>query len=214
MHGITYPVPAWRVLASATPMPGRPHSKRLPLIGRQEELGLLLRSWDASKKGSGQVVLIQGEAGIGKSRLIEAMRAKIGGDYVWVVDAVLALSQQHDPLPRHRHLKRALGWRTEDDDASKLAKLEAALKTQSLALDRMVPLYAELLGLPLPPGRYAALQLTAQERREQTLDTLAGWLLDEAERKPVLNVWEDLHWADPTTLELLTSILSNRRLSR
>ena len=205
MHGIADPVPAWRVLGERdADAAEEPAANGLPLVGRQEELGLLLRSWDASKKGSGQVVLIQGEAGIGKSRLIEAMRAKMNGDFVWVVTRCSPYHTNTTLYPVIEHLKRALGWRVEDDDAARLAKLEMALKSQSLPLERAVPLYTELLGLPLPSGRYAPLQLTAQEQREQTLDALAGWLLDEAEHKPVLNVWEDLHWADPTTLELLT----------
>ncbi len=72
-----------------------------------------------------------------------------------------------------------------------------------LSLAEAVPLYAELMSLALPEGRYAPLELSAKQKREQTLDALAGWLLEEAERTPVLRVWEDLHWADPTTLELL-----------
>jgi predicted ATPase len=176
----------------------------LPLVGRQEELGLLLRSWEASKEGHGQVVLIQGEAGIGKSRLVEALREQLSGqDYIRVTHRCSPYHANSTLYPVIEHLKRAMGWMPEDDAEAKQGKLEATLTRQSLPPEDAVPLYAELLSLPLPEGRFAPLELSAKERREQTLDALAGWLLEEAERTPVLNVWEDLHWADPTTLELL-----------
>ena len=202
--GIADPVPVWRVLRERTGVPERSSEARTgPLIGRQEELGLLLRAWDASSKGRGQVVLIQGEAGIGKSRLVEAMRARVEVDHLWVVTRCSPYHSNTTLYPVIDHLKRIMGWRVEDDATCKLAKLEAALTTQSLPLDQAVPLYAELLDLPFPPERYPPLQLTAQEQRERTLDALAAWLLEEAEKKPFLHVWEDLHWADPTTIELL-----------
>jgi hypothetical protein len=196
LKGFREPVQAWRVLREGD-IDSRYEAKhvggRLPLVGRQEELGLLLRSWEASKEGHGQVVLIQGEAGIGKSRLVEALRERVSGeDYIWV-------ATRFSP----EHMKRAMGWKTEDDAEARLEKLEAALKGQSLPPEEAVPLYAELMSLPLPEGRYPPLELSAKQKREQTLDALSGWLLEEAERTPVLHVWEDLHWADPTTLELL-----------
>jgi class 3 adenylate cyclase/tetratricopeptide (TPR) repeat protein len=204
-HGITNPVAAWRVLRERSDdvSDGAGETNSRPMVGRQEELGLLLRSWDASKKGNGQVVLIQGEAGIGKSRLVDTLRSKLESDHAWVAIRCSPYHANSTLYPIIEHLKRAIGWRAEDDDAGKLAKLESALKAQSLELQRVVPLYAELLMLPLPPDRYPPMQVTPQEQREQTLDALAGWLLEAAERKPVLHVWEDLHWADPTTLELL-----------
>ncbi|MCH8196886.1 MAG: adenylate cyclase, partial [Proteobacteria bacterium] len=105
--------------------------------------------------------------------------------------------------PVIEHLKRVMGWKPEDSAEERLEKLEAALKAQSLPPEEAVPLYAELMSLPLPEGRYAPLELGAKQKREQTFDALAGWLLEEAEQTPVLHLWEDLHWADPTTLDLL-----------
>ncbi len=207
LKGIAEPVHAWRVLREgdldgddeAAPLEGG-----LPLVGRQEELGLLLRSWEASKKGHGQAVLIQGEAGIGKSRLVEALREQVSReDYIWVAHRCSPYHANSTLYPAIEHLKRVMGWKPEDGAEAKIEKLEAALKGQSLPLEEAVPLYAELMSLPLPVGRYAPLELSAKQKREQTLDALVGWLLEMAERTPVLNVWEDLHWADPTTLELL-----------
>jgi class 3 adenylate cyclase/predicted ATPase len=207
VKGIDQPIQVWRVVGERD-VDSRYEATRmgsgLPLVGRQEELGLLTRSWEATKQGHGQVVLIQGEGGIGKSRLLEALREQIHGeDYIWVAHRCSPYHINSPLYPIIEHMKRVIGWKPEDDTERKLEKLEAALGRQSLPLDEAVPLYAELMSLPLPQGRYAPLELTALQQREQTLDALAGWLLEEAERTPVLNAWEDLHWVDPTTLELL-----------
>ncbi|MCH7794344.1 MAG: AAA family ATPase, partial [Proteobacteria bacterium] len=207
LKGIAEPVPAWRVLGEGD-IDSRYEAKRvgagLPLVGRQEELGLLLRSWEATKETHGQVVLIQGEAGIGKSRLVEALRERVSEqDYIWIAARCSPYHANSTLYPVIEHLKRVMGWTPEDGAEAKLEKLEAALEGQSLPPEEAVPLYAELMSLALPEGRYAPLELSAKQKREQTLDALAGWLLEMAERTPVLQVWEDLHWADPTTLELL-----------
>ncbi len=207
LKGIAHPVPVWRVV-SERDIDSRLAAKRggggLPLVGRQEELGLLLRSWEASKEGHGQVVLVQGEAGIGKSRLLEALREHISAEkYLWVAHRCSPYHANSTLYPVIEHLKRVLDWRADDVAAQKLRKLEAALGDQSLPLEEAVPLYADLMSLPLPTGRYAFLDLNPKQKREATLDAVAGWLLEMAEQRPVLNVWEDLHWADPTTLELL-----------
>ncbi len=207
LKGIAEPVRAWRVVREGDAdghYEAKPVGGGMPLVGRQEELGLLARSWEASKRGRGQAVLIQGEAGIGKSRLIEALRERVSGeDHTWIAVRCSPYHANSTLYPVIEHLKRVMGWKQEDGADEKLEKLETALKAQSLPPEESVPLYAELMSLPLPEGRYAPLELNARQQREQTLDALAGWLLEEAERTPVLHMWEDLHWADPTTLELL-----------
>ncbi|HEX6137726.1 MAG TPA: adenylate/guanylate cyclase domain-containing protein [Casimicrobiaceae bacterium] len=207
LKGMAEPLHAWRVvrerdIAGLGRARGTDASQ---LVGRQEELGLLIRSWEASRNGHGQVVLIQGEAGIGKSRLVTALRAQAERDeYVWVATRCSPYHTSTSLHPVVEHLKRVIGWTPGDGSEERLAKLESALATQSfLPTERAVPLYAALLALPLPAGRYAPLELDPEEQREQTLDALVGWLLEEAERKPVLRVWEDVQWADPTTLALL-----------
>lgn len=207
LKGIARPVQVWRVV-SEREVESRYEAKRvggrLPLVGRQEELGLLVRAWEAAKEGHGQVVLIQGEAGIGKSRLVQALREQVAGeDYIWVAARCSPYHANSPLYPVIEHLKRAVGWKPEDGPEEKLEKLEASLQEQRLPLEEVVPLYAELMSLPLPEDRYPALQMTPQQKREATLDAIAGWLLEMAERTPVLHAWEDLHWADPTTLELL-----------
>jgi class 3 adenylate cyclase/predicted ATPase len=207
LKGITQPVQVWRVTAERE-VESRYEAKRvgarLPLVGRQEELGLLVRSWEAAKEGHGQVVLIQGEGGIGKSRLVGALRERVAGDdYIWVAVRCSPYHANSTLYPVIEQVKRAMGWKPEDDAETRVKKLEGALRKQSLPLEEVVPLYAELMSLPLPKDRYPALQMTPQQKREATLDAVVGWLLELAERRPMLNVWEDLHWADPTTLELL-----------
>ena len=203
LKGIAEPVHAWRVLGEGRDEIWRV-GRGLPLVGRREELGLLVRSWEASKEGHGQAVLIQGEAGIGKSRLVEALREQVAGeDYVWVTVRCSPYHANSTLYPVIEHLKRVMGWKPEDSAEERFEKLEVALGSQSLPLKEAVPLYAELMAVPVPESRYQALTLNADQKREQTLDALAGWLLEEAEQRPVLQVWEDLHWADPTTLELL-----------
>jgi len=200
-------MPVWRVVRESD-IDSRYEAKRsagrLPLVGRQEELGLLLRSWESAKDRHGQVVLIQGEPGIGKSRLLEALREHVADEnYLWSAARCSLYHANSALYPVIEHLKRAVGWKPEDGVEKKIEKLEASLQRQSLPLEEVMPLYAELFSLPLSEDRYAPLNLEAKQKRERTLDALSGWLLEEAERTPVLQVWEDLHWADPTTLELL-----------
>ena len=149
-------------------------------------------------------MLIQGEPGFGKSRLLEALREPLDdGEYEWVS---IRCSPYHTNSPLYpvvEHLKRALGWQPDDDDQARLVKLEAALEPMSTPLEEVVPLYAEIMSLPIPEDRYPALGMTPKQQRDATLDAIVGWALEVAESKPVLHVWEDLHWADPTTRELL-----------
>lgn len=207
LKGLDQAVPVWRALRardSHSRYEARRGAGGSPLLGRQEELGLLLRSWESSKQGHGQAILIQGQAGIGKSRLIEALREQAGADdYVWVAHRCSPYHANSTLYPVIEHLQRVLGWSAESSAEEKLAQLEAALANQSLPLAETIPLYADLLSLPLPDGRYKSLNLSPRQQREATLDAVVAWLLEMAERTPVLNVWEDLHWADPTTLELL-----------
>jgi tetratricopeptide (TPR) repeat protein len=171
-------------------------------------MGLLLRAWDGSRHGRGQVVLIQGEAGVGKSRLVESLRETAGEDRIWVA---IRCSPFHTASAFHpiiEHLKRVFGWQPEDEAPHYLAKLEAGLAGfKTLPLAESVRLFADLMSVPVPEDRYPRLSMTAQQQRDVTLDAIVAWLIETAECAPVLMAWEDLHWADPTTLEALGMLI-------
>ncbi len=175
------------------------------LVGRDEEIGLLRRAWQSTKdEGRGQVVTISGEAGIGKSVLIDGVRAEVRAE--GLPCAVLRCSPYHTNSALHpmiQHLKRVVGWQPEHTAEERLAKLEAMLATYDQPIGETVPLLASLMSLPLPEDRYPPVALTPQQQKQQTQDTIIAMILEAAERQPLLQLWEDLHWADPSTLELL-----------
>jgi class 3 adenylate cyclase/predicted ATPase len=207
LKGVAEPMAVWRVLGRRTPSQ---HDDEVPstrapfLVGRDEELGLLRRRWEQSKEGLGQVVLLSGAAGLGKSSLVAALRAQVGRE--GYARLTLRCSPYHTNSalsPVIEHLQQVLQFERTDSPATKLAKLEQGLQAWRLPREEVVPLFGALLAVPLPVARYPARGLSPQQQRQQTQDALVAWLLEEAARQPVLAVWEDLHWADPTTLELL-----------
>jgi predicted ATPase/class 3 adenylate cyclase len=177
------------------------------LVGRDEEIGLLLRRWEQSKEGLGQVVHLSGEAGIGKSALVEVLRAHIRAEGLPRIVFHCSPYHQNSALyPVITHVEHLLQFERQDTPAAKLDKLAHRLQTYNLPLDEVVPLFAALLSVPLH-GRYAMPSLSPPQQKQQTLDALVAWMVDEAERQPVLAVWENLHWADPSTLEMLALVL-------
>jgi class 3 adenylate cyclase/predicted ATPase len=207
LKGVAEPIAVLRVLG-----PGEPANDevelaptRLPfLVGREAELGLLLQRWEQSKVGLGQVVLLNGEAGIGKTALVEVLRAHVAREGYTRLGFRGSPYHTHSALyPVIEHLRRMLRLDRHDSPEVTPDKLERALQGSGLPLAEAVPLLAALLAVPLPEGCYAALTLTPQQQRQQTLDTLVAWLVAEAEHRPALAVYEEVHWADPSTLEWL-----------
>jgi class 3 adenylate cyclase/predicted ATPase len=211
LHGVAEPVAVSRVrglLATSSHDEEFVAAGAPLLVGRDEEVGLLRRRWDQSKAGHGQVVLLSGEAGIGKSALVEALRALVRAEGLPRI--ALRCSPYHTNsalYPVIAHLEHLSQLEPDDPPATRLAKLEAGLRPSGLPLAEVVPLFAGLLSVPVPSERYAALTVTPQQQKQQTLDALTTWMMAEAERQPVLVAWEDLHWADPTTLELLGLVI-------
>ena len=207
LHGVAEPMTIRRVRGlPATPSRDEEFvTAGVPLlVGREEESGLLRRRWEQSKAGLGQVVLISGEAGIGKSALVEGLRTQVRAEGLPRI--AYRCSPYHTTsalYPVITHIEHLLQFAPDDPPATKLAKLEAGLRPYGLPLAEVVPLLAGLLSVSLPAERYAPLTLMPQQQKQQTLDALVAWLAAEAERQPVLVAWEDLHWADPTTLEVL-----------
>src|SRR4029453_816895 len=204
LRGVAEPMTISRVRGLlATPSPDEEFVTRtMPvLVGREEERGLLRRRWNQSQAGLGQVVFVSGEAGIGKSALVEGLRAQVRAEGLPRMASRCSPYHTASALyPLITYLERLWQFAPDDGPVTRLIKLEAGLRSFDLPLAEVVPLFAGLLGVPLPAARYAPLTGTPQHQKQQTLDTLVAWLAAQAERQPVLAVWEDLHWADPTTL--------------
>ena len=180
-----------------------------PLVGRQEEISLLRQRWEQSKAGLGQVVLLRGEPGIGKSRLVEALREQVRSEGYGCLTFRCSPYHTHSAFyPAIDALERLLHWHRDMAPETKFTQLEQALQRYRMPLQETVPLLAALLSLPLPAERYASLSLSPQRQRQQTQEVLVACLLEEAQRRPVVAVWEDLHWADPSTLELLSLVMN------
>jgi predicted ATPase len=187
-----------------------------PLVGREQEVGLLLERWAQVKDGFGQVVLLSGEAGIGKSRLVQVLKEQVAAEpQAWLTPCQCSPYYQHSALyPLIDLLERvALRFEREESPQQKLCKLEGFLVQYGLPLAEVVPLFAALLSLPLPAD-YAPLNLTPEQQKQQTLQALLTILLRIAAQQPVLFVMEDLHWVDPTTLELLSLLVDQGPTAR
>jgi tetratricopeptide (TPR) repeat protein len=178
-----------------------------PLVGRDQELGLLDDRWAQVKDGWGQAVLISGEAGIGKSRLVQAFRERIAEQpHTWLECRCSPYTQDSTLYPVEELHRQGLAWRPEDPVEEKLARLEAGLEVAGFDLDEAVPPMAAFHGIPLPE-HYPALTLSPEAQRRKTLELLAEWLLRLGRQQHSILLMEDLHWLDPSTLELLGQVL-------
>ena len=202
LAGFAEPQPAWRVIGESG-MLSRFEALRsgeTPLVGRDEEVELLLRRWQQAKSGEGRVVLISGEAGIGKSRLTAALSERIGTEPHTRLRYFCSPHHQDSALyPFIAQLERAAGFARDDAVEGKLGKLRALL-APGMQDDDDITLLSELLSLP---SSAADLNLSPQRKREKLFEALLGQLEAEARRRPVLMVFEDAHWIDPTSRELL-----------
>jgi len=210
LKGIAQPVEAWQALSEGTAESRFEalHGQRLtPLVGRDEEAALVVRRWQRAKESEGQVVLISGEPGIGKSRLCETVRARIAEQRHFRLG--YQCSPYHTNSAFHpviSQLEHAAQIRPQSSAAEKLDRLEALLRESSDALEEDVPLFAALLSIPLAE-RYSPIDNDAQEQKEQTLEALVRQLEALSAQRPVLILFEDLHWVDPSTLELLDTLV-------
>ncbi|HET6521210.1 MAG TPA: adenylate/guanylate cyclase domain-containing protein [Geminicoccaceae bacterium] len=214
LKGFPAPLRAWRVVdeaPAADAFEARRAADPGPLVGREPELARLLERWERAKAGRGQVVLLTGEAGIGKSRLAEALRERLARE--GRVERRLACSPLHETSTLHpvlAHLERAAGLRRDDPPERKLERLEAARAPADAAAREAVPVIAGLLGIPTGGQRPQA-EVRPQRRKERTLELLADHMLGRPPDRPLLVVFEDVYWADPTSLELLGRLVERVR---
>jgi class 3 adenylate cyclase len=179
-----------------------------PLVGRDSEVTLLQERWEQVKAGHGQVVLLSGDAGIGKSRLVQMLKEHVANEPHTRWECRSAEYSQNTALfPITNLFQRLLQFQAEDTPNEKLAKLEQMLSQYRLPLEESVQLFAPLLSVPMPEHHYPPLNFSPQRQRQKTLETIVALLLELAERQPVLFIVEDLHWTDPTTLELLNLVI-------
>jgi class 3 adenylate cyclase len=209
IKGLAMPVMAARVLRESA-VEGRFAALRTagtPLVGRDEELALLDRRWQQAKSGEGCVVLISGESGIGKSRLAQTLLEQLAGEPHTRLRLFCSPHHQERALhPTITQLERAAGFRREDTAEQRLDKLEAVLAQATNDLGEAAPLIAALLSLPTGE-RYPPLDLTPQKQKEKTIRALVAQVEGLAARQPVLMLFEDAQWSDPTSLELYDLII-------
>ncbi|TFW56891.1 adenylate/guanylate cyclase domain-containing protein [Bradyrhizobium sp. MOS001] len=208
LKGWADPIPAWQVLGT-TEVESRfeaQHKTRLaPPIGRDEEIEILLRRWQHARRGEGCAVMLIGEPGIGKSHIALALDERLQAEPHITVRQFCSAHHTNSALyPFTRQLERAARFERGDPPAEKFAKLEALLVRADA--DRVLLPLANLLSLP-PSERYRIPELSPQKRKEMTLGAFLTQLNRLAARQPVFVVVEDVHWADPTSLELLTMTL-------
>ena len=216
LKGIGEPVRTWAVLR-----PGAVESRfealhasgLTELVGREEELELLLRRWSKAKTGEGQVVLLSGEAGIGKSRLTAALLERLTSEPHTRLRYFCSPQHTDSALyPIIGQMERAAGFARDDTERTKLNKLDAVLALAATSIEDAT-LFAEMLSLS-DDGRYPVLQLAPLQRRQRTLEALASQVAALTRQNPVVAIFEDAQWADPTSLEVLGRVVAQLRTLR
>jgi class 3 adenylate cyclase len=214
LKGFSTPVPAWAIVRKAENLSrfeaSRP-AALTPFVGREQEVALLLERWRDAVEGEGQVVLLSGEAGIGKSRILATLRERIGGE------RHIALRYQCSPhhvndafYPIIGQIRHAAGFVERDPVAARLDKLDAMITRSGVEAKDAAPYLASLLSVPTE-GRYRALGMAPSELKERTIVALIALFVGLAKSAPVLGVLEDAHWIDPTSLDVFGRLVETLR---
>jgi class 3 adenylate cyclase/predicted ATPase len=214
LKGMSERIQAWKVVGPSrveSRFAAAAGAKLTPLVNRDEEMALLLTRWQEAKERYGQVVILSGEAGIGKSRIVQELRERIGHE------AHEQISFQCSPYytstalyPFAEQLKLAIGFDREESSGNSLAKLETAVAASGAEVERVTPLLAALVSIHTH-DRYPPLELSPRQQKDATVGALAGHFVALAHDKPVLIVFEDAHWIDPTSQELLDLLVDRVR---
>jgi class 3 adenylate cyclase/predicted ATPase len=204
LRGVSAPVRVWRVVRSGrveTRFAGTVDAKLTPLVNREEEIALLLMRWHQARERDGQAVLLSGEPGIGKSRILQEFRERI------VNEPHVQLSFQCSPYststpfyPFVTHLKASFGHDGADSSELSLGRLEQSLASMPDLSELALPLFAALLSISNP---YGPLNLSPQRQKDETVTALVGYFLSLARERPAAMIFEDAHWIDPTSREVL-----------
>ena len=219
LKGVAQPLEVYRVLYESmarSRLEAAGSTSLTPLVGREQEVALLRERWAQVKDGLGQVVLLSGEAGIGKSRLVQGLTEQVATEpQAWLTPCQCSPYHQNSALYPMIELLERVALRFDRDEApqQKLRKLEGFVVQYGLPLAEAVPLLAALLSLPLSTD-YAPLALSPEQQKQKTLHALLTILLQIAAQQPVLFVMEDLHWIDPSTLELLSLLVDQGPTAR
>jgi class 3 adenylate cyclase/predicted ATPase len=211
LKGISAPVQVWAVLrpsSSTSRFEALHQSGMTTLVGREEEYEFLRRRWLKAKEGEGQVVLLSGEAGIGKSHLTVAFTERLKDERFLRIRCFCSPQHTNSALhPIIDHVERSAGFARDDTPQTKLDKLDALLR-QSWASAEDAALFVRMLSLP-NDGRYPLLELPPRQRRQTTMDALVRQVEILSRTGPLLVIFEDAHWADPTSLELMGRLASH-----
>jgi predicted ATPase len=219
LKGLAQPIEVYQVLHESTARSRLEvvgSTGLTPLVGREQEVGLLQERWAHVKEGLGQVGLLSGEAGIGKSRLVQVLKEYVAAEpQAWLIPCQCSPYYRNTALyPLIDVLERvALRFEREESPPQKLSKLEGFLVQYGLPLAEAVPLFATLLSLPLTAA-YAPLTISPEQQKQKTLHAFMTIFMRVATQQPLLFVMEDLHWVDPSTLELLSLLVDQSPTAR
>ncbi len=218
--GFANPVHAWQVVKEERSRPRfsahdstrRPYAtvapvEARPLIGRLQELGLLRDCWKQVREGRGQVVLVTGDAGIGKSHLVRALVAQLANEPHAYLECRCSALFANSPLyPVVALFPTVLGWARDDRSDARFTKLEAFCARHQLPAAEAIPLLVSLLSLPAS-DRFPLRSMSPERQRQRTLELVVAIVLSFAREKPLVMVVEDLHWIDPTSTQLLAMLM-------
>ncbi|MEH6546584.1 MAG: adenylate/guanylate cyclase domain-containing protein [Sneathiella sp.] len=211
LKGFDLPKQAWRIIGEAeveSRFEAAQATTLTEFVGRTTELQLLIDRWELAKAGEGQVVLVSGDAGMGKSRLIQALRETVTQDDSFQTQ--LQASPYHINTPLYatvRNLRHAIGFQHTDDQDTRLDKLESFFRNGMEVADETLAAFADLFGLGYE-NRYGTFDLAPEERKDLILSTLIDRIVYLSRRRPFLFVTEDAHWGDPTAEEMIERVVA------